>query len=62
LPSVQPLAKVNVTPSTGSFVLFETSMPPAEFAASLLKKADIGRSLSSYDLSPRISSGLPSDA
>jgi len=54
--------KVNATASKGNFVFFETGIPHAEFAASLLTDGiDIGRSFPPYDLWARISIGLPQE-
>jgi histidinol-phosphate aminotransferase len=53
---------VNVTPSNGNFVFFETGIPHADFAASLLREGiDIGRSFPPYDLWARVSIGLPQE-
>ena len=53
---------VRVTPSSGNFVFFETGIPHADFAASLLADGiDIGRSFPPYDLWARISIGLPQE-
>jgi histidinol-phosphate aminotransferase len=52
--------KANTAASSGNFVFFETGMPHAQFAASLLKDGiDIGRSFPPYDRWARISIGLP---
>ncbi len=54
--------KVRVTASTGNFVFFETGMPHADFAASLLADGiDIGRAFPPYDHWARISIGLPDE-
>jgi histidinol-phosphate aminotransferase len=46
--------------SQGNFVFFETGMPHAQFAASLLAQGiDIGRAFLPYDRWARISIGLP---
>jgi histidinol-phosphate aminotransferase len=54
--------RVNATASSGNFVFFETGMPHADFAASLLKEGvDIGRAFPPYDRWARISIGLPEE-
>ena len=54
--------KVKATASSGNFVFFETGIPHADFAASLLAKGiDIGRSFPPYDRWARISIGLPAE-
>jgi histidinol-phosphate aminotransferase len=53
---------VKVTASSGNFVFFETKIPHAQFAASLLADGiDIGRAFAPYDLWARISIGLPEE-
>jgi histidinol-phosphate aminotransferase len=54
--------KVNFTASVGNFVFFETGIPHANFAASLLEDGiEIGRSFPPYDRWARISIGLPQE-
>jgi histidinol-phosphate aminotransferase len=54
--------KVNFTASAGNFVFFETGIPHADFAASLLQKGiDIGRAFPPYNRWARISIGLPQE-
>jgi histidinol-phosphate aminotransferase len=54
--------QVRFTASVGNFVFFETGIPHASFAASLLQVGiDIGRSFPPYDLWARISIGLPQE-
>jgi len=54
--------KVNASASSGNFVFFETGIPHADFAASLLREGvDIGRAFPPYDRWARISIGLPEE-
>ncbi len=54
--------QVKVTDSRGNFVFFETGLPHAAFAASLLDAGiDIGRAFPPYDRWARISIGLPEE-
>jgi histidinol-phosphate aminotransferase len=54
--------KLKFTPSSGNFVFFETGMPHAEFAATLLKDGvAVGRAFPPYDRWVRISIGLPEE-